>query len=330
MEKITIIGSGAMGTALAKVIYDSGFQNILIYGIDQKELSDLKEGKNTKYFPETTKLPEFNTTTSLKEALDGVSYIVFAIPSKFANVVFKDILANLNSKVSVINAAKGFYPGTNLSLQEGLKMEAKGNENIEAVVSLLGPSHAEEIVREQLTAVALVENDLSKASKVQKLFNNDYFRTYLQTDEIGSEVGGAYKNILAIASGMLHASGYGINTAAALLTRGLAEARRFNKELGGQDTTLMGLTGIGDLIVTALSPLSRNFSFGKQFIEQGKEALSTQTTVEGLTAINSVIEIAKRKNIDLPIVFALNEVLNFRMTFKEVTEKIWQRELKSE
>ncbi|WGI36891.1 NAD(P)H-dependent glycerol-3-phosphate dehydrogenase [Mesomycoplasma lagogenitalium] len=330
MNKITIIGSGAMGSAVAKVIYDSGYKNIVIYGIDKTELSQLKEGKNLKYFPQDTKLPHFQTTDNLKYALNNASYIVIAVPSKFVDSVCKDILKNLNSQVIIINVSKGFYPNSNLSLQEGLKQASKDNEKVMGVVSLLGPSHAEEIVKEQLTVVSLVENGMENAKKVQKLFSNDYFRNYLQEDEIGSEVGGAYKNILAIASGMLFGSGYGINTVAALLTRGLAEARRFNKQMGGKEITLMGLTGIGDLIVTALSPLSRNYSFGQEFAKKGKEALNTLLTVEGLTAIKSVLEIAQRKKIDLPIVFALNEILLGNITLKQAISEIWKRGLKAE
>lgn len=321
-NKITIIGSGAMGTALAKVIYDSGYKNIVIYGIDEQELNDLKQGKNLKYFPENTNLPQFITTNNLKEALKNTNYILIAVPSKIVDKVIDNILINLETQATIINASKGFYPNTFYSLQEGIKKITKNDHRILGVVSLLGPSHAEEIVKEMLTIVSIVDNDLVKTKNVQKFFNNKYFRTYQQVDEIGSEVGGAYKNILAIASGMMFASGYGINTVAALLTRGLAEAQRLNKILGGKEVTLMGLTGIGDLIVTALSPLSRNYTFGQSFIAKGKEAFETKNTVEGLTAIDAIYQIAETKKIDLPIVFALYDILYKEKTLKEVIEEI--------
>ncbi|WP_033160939.1 NAD(P)H-dependent glycerol-3-phosphate dehydrogenase [[Mycoplasma] collis] len=329
-NKFTIIGSGAMASAMAKVIYDSGFENIIIYGIDQNELSDLSQGKNLKYFPENIKFPNFKTTTDLELALDQSDYIVIALPSKIVDKVHKTILDKLNSKVIIINCSKGFYPNSHYSLQKGLKLAAKNNDNIISVVSLLGPSHAEEIVNEQLTVVALVSDDLEQSKKIQPFFNNKYFKTYLQKDEIGAEIGSVYKNILAIASGMMNALGYGINTIAALLTRGFSEAKIVNTFLGGDNQTLLGLTGMGDLIVTALSDLSRNYTFGYKFVSENLQLKDNKMTVEGLEGILAIKSLAEKHNLSLPIVFGLYEIIYNNHPISKMIEKIWNRFLKEE
>ncbi|VEU59151.1 NAD(P)H-dependent glycerol-3-phosphate dehydrogenase [Mesomycoplasma neurolyticum] len=329
-NKFAIIGSGAMATAMAKVIYDSGYKNIIVYGINEKELADLNKGQNLKYFPKERNIPHLNTTLDLNKAITYANYIVLALPSKIIDVVFEKILTEITKPTVIINCSKGFYPNKNISLQQGLKEKSKENKNIISVVSLLGPSHAEEIVREQFTIVTLVSDNLEESKKLQPFFNNKYFKTYLQSDEIGAEVGSVYKNILAIASGMMFAAGYGINTIAAFLTRGFAEAKKFNEFLGGKNKTLMGLTGMGDLIVTALSPLSRNYTFGYEFIKNQLTIEENKTTVEGLTGINVVKKIADHNNLSLPIVFALYEIIYLKTPISEIIEKIWNRPLKEE
>ncbi|WP_434326866.1 NAD(P)H-dependent glycerol-3-phosphate dehydrogenase [Mesomycoplasma hyorhinis] len=330
LQKISIIGSGAMATATAKVIYDSGFKNIWIYGIDNEELEQLSQGKNLKYFPSSTQIPHFNTSNNLEQILNNVTYIVIALPSKVVDVVFKQILQLTNNEVYIINASKGFYPNTFLSLQQGMRQEAKDNKYVKGIVSLLGPSHAEEIIKQTHTLVCLVNKDSNISKQVQPLFTNSYFRTYLVEDEIGAEIGSAYKNILAIGSGMLFSKGFGINTVAAYLARGLSEARKLNSFLGGQDTTLMGLTGLGDLIVTALSDLSRNYSFGYEFIQDKQKALQTSKTVEGLVALDNVIKIAKTNNLDLPIALSLYQIIYQDHNLDDIIKKLWNRNLKLE
>lgn len=329
-KKISIIGSGAMGTALAKVLVDTGAKNIVIYGINSQELDDLSQGKNLRYFSKEINLPKFQTTTNLSKALDKTSYIVLAVPSKIIDTVFEDIKSNLKHEALIINASKGFYPQTELSLQEGLKRASQNNNYIRGVVSLLGPSHAEEIVKNAYTSVAAIEKDALNTVEVQQLFSNRYFRVYRQNDEIGAEVGGAYKNILAIASGILNGKKMGINTIAALLTRGLNEAQKLALILGAKSDTLLGLTGVGDLIVTALSPLSRNYNFGYDFAINSHNALQTTNTVEGLTALEAVLRIAKNRQIELPIAELLYQVIYHNLDITQAIEIAWKRPLKEE
>ena len=330
-KKIAIIGSGALGTSLGRVLYNKGYKNIVIFGVDEEELKDLSQGKNTKYFPPTINIPNFKTTNILKEALTKAVYVILAVPSVVMDKVYLQVLESLDSEVLVINGSKGFYPKTQNSLQEGLTNASKGNKKVRGVVSLIGPSHAEEIVTDTPTAVAAVSNEKKLNEEVQKLFLSDNFKVYSQTDVRGAEVGAAYKNILAISSGIVTGLGYGINTVAALLTRGLSEMRQFNKAMKGKNETLMGLTGIGDMIVTCLSPLSRNWTFGKSIVDLGIEkALQTQKTVEGIAALKSVWEIAQEKKLNLPIIEFLYSIVFLKHDPKEFRGTLWSKTIKAE
>ncbi len=329
-NKITIIGSGAMATATSKILYDSGNKNIIIYGIDNNELKELNNGKNIKYFPLNSKIPNFKTTTNLKKALNNSSYVVLAIPSQFIDNVYQKILKLLNSNVVIISVVKGFYPNTNYSIHEGLKKKSINNNFVKGIISLIGPSHAEEIVKETPTIIAVVGENINLLKNIQKIFYCSYFKTYRQTDIKGAGIGAAYKNILAIASGISSGLGYGINTTAALLTRGIAEMIRFNDFIGGKKDTIIGLTGIGDLIVTAMSDLSRNFSFGKEFIKNKKNALNSKKTIEGLVALKHLYNFSKNQKIHLPIVKILYESIFKNKNPKDLLEKFWKTNFKKE
>lgn len=309
-DKIAIIGSGALGTSLAKVLVDSGNKNVVIYGVDEGELKDLSQGMNTKFFPKTVKLPNFNTTLDLEEVLKDAKYIVIAVPSFVMDKVFPSIVKGASAGSLVVCGSKGFFPGTKVSLHEKMSELSADSKNIRGVVSLIGPSHAEEIVLETPTIITAVDTNIKLCTEVQELFSNAYFRIYTQTDVKGAEVGAAYKNVLAIASGVVGGLGYGINSVAALLTRGMAEMARFNEAMGGKPETIMGLTGLGDLIVTATSDLSRNYTFGKNLAKLGKEkALDSKITVEGLSALKVIYEIGQDKKLRLPIVdFLFNTI----------------------
>ena len=329
-KKIVILGSGAMATAMANVLHDAGQKNILIYGIDKKELSDLSNGKNSKYFPSTVKLPKFKTTNDIDIALKDASYIIIAVPSIAMDIVAKQINAKVSKEAIIVNLSKGFYPNTFISVRKGVSQKLKGNKYIKDVISLIGPSHAEEIVLRTPTSISTVGKNKKNCKEIQQLFHTNYFRTYIQTDVKGAEIGSIYKNVLAIASGMASGLGYGINTTAALLTRGLSEMHRYNKALGGRSKTIFGLAGVGDLIVTATSDLSRNYSFGKQFAKEGQKALKTNSTVEGLVALDSIYKIAKKKKIELPIVNLLYSVIRENADLQNSINSLWERPLKIE
>ena len=317
-SKITVIGSGAMGTAISKVLYDSGNKNIVIYGINKDELNELKQGKNTKFFPADSKIPKFNVNEDLKDSLKDAKYIIMAIPSNVFDIVFQKVLFNISSDVIIINLSKGFYPNSNDSLYEGMSQISKGNDKIKGLVSLIGPSHAEEIIKEHPTVISLVGKNKKIMKEIQGFINNKYFKTDIETDVKGAQIGAAYKNVLAIASGMCSGIGYGINTISVLLTRGLDEMIRFNKVMHGKKKTIIGLTGLGDLIATATSDLSRNFSFGKEFALNEKKVIDSDNTTEGLVALNYIYKIGKDKQLNLPIVNLLYEIIYNNVEIKKI------------
>ncbi len=329
-KKIVIIGSGALGTAFSNVLLDSGNKNVVIYGIDEKELSELKQGKNTNYFEGDLFIHPVKTTNNIKEALDGASYVVLALPSTIIPNVIQQIQDNIDSEILIISGSKGFYHGTNDPLHKGMEQKTKNDPNIRGVVSILGPSYAEEIVAKGLTIVASVSDSINLCEEVQRLFSNNYFKVYTQTDVIGAEAGGIYKNILAIASGMLTEYGFKINTTAAFITRGVHELSIFNKYLGGKPETIMGLTGLGDLILTSMSDLSRNYTFGRNFVKDKEKALSSSITLEGINAIKIVEKIRVQEKLDLPIVECLFQIIYNNLDLNESIYTLWDRKSKSE
>lgn len=332
-KKIGILGTGAMATAIAKMLYDSGQTNIHMYGIDEKEISDLKNGMNTKYFQDT-KLPSFQTSNNLEEVISNAEYIVVAVPSQVISSLLekcKGYIKNNIAKTMIINVSKGFYPNSHISIHEGVEKLFKGIKTIKGVVSLIGPSFAREIVLEYPTTISAVTRKKAHAEEVAKLMSNDYIRIYIQTDVIGAEVGAAYKNILALASGICDGLGYEMNTRAAILTRGVAEMVKFNKYMGGKKETLYGLTGVGDLILTASSTQSRNYSFGKKFVVEGPEVVkANKITVEGLEALKVVYQIGKENKLDLPIAYALYDSIFIEKPIKNVIHNLWERDFKQE
>lgn len=320
MKNITIIGSGALGSAFANVLFDANPKNnILIYGIDEKELQDIEKGRNTKYFNDIV-FNKFKTSNDLNFALKAADYIVLALPSIAIDSVIKSIEKNIEKEVLIINGCKGFYPNTKLPLHEGILDKIKSNKKIRGLVSISGPSFAIEIIKKSLTSVAAIGYDKNQTIEVQKLFNNSYFKLYIQNDVIGSEVGGIYKNILAIGSGILNQLGYKINTLASYLTRGTKEMATFNKFMGGKEKTIYGLTGLGDLILTATDTNSRNFQFGMSFI---KKEINKNATVEGLTALKIVEKIRSENNLNLPICLALYNIIYNNSNVELEIQKLW-------
>ncbi|MGL5590850.1 MAG: NAD(P)H-dependent glycerol-3-phosphate dehydrogenase [Metamycoplasmataceae bacterium] len=329
-SKIAIIGSGALGTAFSNILQDSNFKNLIVYGIDEQELSELKMGKNTKYFKNNEVIYPVKTTNNLKDAIKDAKYIALALPSIVIPNILDQIKENINSEVLIISGSKGFYPGTDFGLHKGIDQKIKGISNIRGVVSILGPSYAEEMVKKGFTTVASVSDSLELCEEVQQMFSNSYFKIYTQTDVIGAEAGGIYKNILAIASGMLTEYGFKINTTAAFITRGVHELSIFNKYLGGKPETIMGLTGLGDLILTSMSDLSRNYTFGRLFVRDKEKALASSMTLEGLNAIKIVEKIRIREKLDLPIVKCLYQILYNDLDLSDSINNLWGRKFKSE
>ncbi len=329
--KTAVIGTGSWGTALAQVLADND-QDVILYGIEPDQIQDINENhQNSKFFPGVQLNPKLKATGDLNEAADA-DVVLLAVPSAAIAPVAKQTADVLNKKAIWINVAKGFNPGTNERLSEVLRRVIP-EEKISSVVSLIGPSHAEEVVERQLTSIDAVSLKEEDAEAVQKLFSNEYMRIYTGDDEIGSELGAAVKNVMAIASGMIAGLGYKDNTRAALITRGLQEMIRFGTHFGGNPRTFIGLTGVGDLIVTCSSWNSRNFQAGYQIGKENdvRHFLDTNTkTTEGVRTAKIVHDLAQQEGIDMPICEEVYQILYEGKEPSECASDLMLRDLKKE
>ncbi|MDR1782030.1 MAG: NAD(P)-dependent glycerol-3-phosphate dehydrogenase [Bacilli bacterium] len=302
--KIAVIGTGSWGTSLAQVLCDNNHE-VLMYGIEEKEIEEINtQHMNTKFFSGVRINEKIKASNNLAECLENAHAIVLVVPTKVTASVLEEIKPLLKNKVYFINASKGFDPKTNERMSETIRNIIPEAFRYE-VASIIGPSHAEEVILRMYTAICSVSLDDNVAKYVQELFANDYLRVYTLADEVGAEYGVAIKNVLALCSGIITGIGLGDNTRAALLTRGLHEMIRYGMFKGGQLDTYLGLTGIGDLIVTATSEHSRNFQAGRRIGEEksAKSVVSdTHTTIEGVRSCKVIYEDAIKNGIDLPII----------------------------
>lgn len=329
--KTVVIGSGSWGSGLAQVLADNHV-DVTIYGNCTEELQDIAENhRNEKFFPNVDLNPAIKVSTTIDVVKDA-DMIVLSVPTIAIESVCRDLLPYLDHKVIIVNTSKGFHPVTNERMSNVIRSVIP-EQYLSSVVSLIGPSHAEEVVIRMLTTICAVSQKEADAQKIQKLFSNDYLRIYTGTDEIGSEIGVAVKNAIALASGVLYGLGYGDNTRAALITRGLMEMTRYGVALGGKKETFMGLTGIGDLIVTCTSKHSRNFQAGYDIGKHNSAKYfwdNNTKTVEGVRTAKAVHENAKRLGIDMPIVNEIYQVLFEDKNPEDSARDLMLRDLKSE
>lgn len=327
---VTILGSGAWGSALANVLADNGHQ-VYLWSIDPQTVDEFNhDHTNRHYFDDIHFNASIMATLDLS-IINSSDVILFAVPASAIHSVACQVHDVLEHDVICVNVAKGFDPDTHQRLS--VVIEKTVGQHCHSVVALVGPSLAIEVAKRLLTSVAAVSDCMESAMVVQQLFSNDYFRVYTSRDIIGSEVGVAIKNILAIASGILTGLGQGDNARAALMTRGLAEMRRYGVAMGGEPETYFGLTGIGDLIVTCTSHSSRNFSAGYQIgqANSAKPFWDTNTkTVEGVKACKIVYEEACRRDITMPITSEVYKILYDGKKPSDAINDLMRRRLKSE
>lgn len=329
--KTVVIGSGSWGTALAQVLADNK-EEVIIYGIEKNEIDDINlNHENSKYFEGVELNPNLKATDDITVVKDA-DIVLLAVPTFAIEGICLQIDPYLKNNIIVVNVSKGFHPETSERMSEVIR-RCISKEHLSSVVSLIGPSHAEEVVIRLLTTIDAVSLKEEDAQVIQRTFSNNYLRIYTGDDEIGSELGVAIKNVMAIASGILSGLGYQDNTRAALITRGLQEMIRYGVFFGGKQQTFMGLTGIGDLIVTCTSIHSRNFEAGYQI---GKENDVTnflkynKKTVEGVRTAKIVHKVAKENNIDMPICEEVYQILFEGKEPKTCANDLMLRELKKE
>lgn len=331
--KITLIGSGSWSSALANVLSDNNHEAV-IYGIVKEEVEDIQlNHKNSKYFKDVELNKNIKATLDIKEALNNTDMVILALPSQFIKKSLKeDIAPNLNTKPIIINVAKGFDVETHDRLSNVIR-KSIDQDKIRGIVSLIGPSHAEEVVIKMFTAICAVSLDDTLAIEVQNTFSNNYFRVYRHNDEIGAEYAVATKNVIALASGIIAGLGLGDNTRAALMTRGLAEMVRFGKAVGANERTYLGLTGIGDLIVTCSSRHSRNFTAGYEIgkLNDAQDFLANnKRTVEGINSCKILHEESKKLGLEMPITSAVYSVIYEGRKPSDIVALMMERELKVE
>ena len=328
--KIAVIGSGSWGTALAQVLADNGHE-VVLKGRNPAEAADINlYHRNSKFFGNTEISHRLTASTSYDVVKDA-EVCVLSVPVAAISATAAEVAACLEKPAIIINVAKGFDPATKdrMSLTIRRQMGDKASE----VVSLIGPSHAEEVIIRLLTSVNAVCEDEEAARTVQELFANSYFRVYRNTDVLGAEIAAALKNIMAIASGILTGLNQGDNARAALMTRGLHEITRYGLHFGGKQETFLGLNGVGDLIVTCSSVHSRNYQAGLAIgkADDAGEFLKNNTkTTEGIATTKVVYEKAKEEGIDMPITEAVYQVLYELKKPSEVIGGLMSRSLKSE
>lgn len=329
--KVVVIGSGSWGTGLAQVLCDNHV-DVMIYGNCEEEIRDINENhQNGKYFKDVAINPKLRATSDI-QVVKGSDIILLSVPTIAIESVCKEIDAIIDRKTIIVNASKGFHPET-FERMSCVIRENISPEHLRSVVSLIGPSHAEEVVVRMLTTICAISLNEEDARTVQETFSNDYLRIYTGNDEIGSEVGVAVKNAIAVASGVLYGLGYGDNTRAALITRGLMEMTRFGIAMGGRQETFMGLTGIGDLIVTCTSHHSRNFQAGFEIGKANSAEVfwkNNTKTVEGVRTAKAVHETALKLGIDMPIVNEIYQVLFEAKSPQESARNLMLRDLKTE
>lgn len=310
-EKIAVIGAGSWGTALAMVLADNGHE-VRLWGHNSKQIEEINSfHTNKNYLPDIILPKTIVGYSSLKEALIEIETIILAVPTKAIREVLAKIFEIQQTPLTVVHVSKGIEPDTLLRISEMIE-ESVPQNLLKDLVVLSGPSHAEEVSRRHPTTVTVSSMNMKAAEKIQDLFINQHFRVYTNTDLIGVEIGGALKNIIALAAGISDGLGYGDNAKAALITRGLAEIARLGTKMGANPLTFSGLTGIGDLIVTCTSIHSRNWRAGN-LLAKGHTLddvlASMGMVVEGIRTTKAAYQLSKKYNVKMPITDALYNIL---------------------
>lgn len=328
MARVSILGGGSWGIALAVLLHKNGHK-ITVWSALETEIEMLKEKHEHKMLP-GVRLPEDTVfTTDDREAVEGQELLVMAVASSFTRRTAHRLSALVAPGQKILNVAKGIEEHTLMTLSEIIEQEIPQAD----VAVMSGPSHAEEVGRGIPTTIVVGAKSRETAEYIQNLFMNEVFRVYISPDILGMELGGALKNVVALAAGIADGLGYGDNTKAALITRGLAEIARLGMAMGGKFETFCGLTGIGDLIVTCASMHSRNRRAGI-LIGQGKtcdEAMSeVQMVVEGVYSARAAMELAEKYQVQLPIIGQVNEVLFENKSAAQAMKELMLRDKKLE
>ena len=328
MANVSIIGAGSWGTALAFLLHENGHQ-VTEWSAFEKEAESLRTEHRLKTLPDLVLPDDMEFTSDLERAMKEKDLLVVAVPSIYVRETARKMKPFLKEGQLVVNVAKGIEEATLMTLTDILEEELPGAD----VAVLSGPSHAEEVSRGLPTTCVAGARTRKTAEKIQNLFMSPVFRVYISPDILGIEIGGALKNVIALAAGTADGLGYGDNTKAALITRGIAEIARLGIKMGGKPETFYGLTGIGDLIVTCASVHSRNRKAG-YLMGQGytmEEAMKeVQMVVEGVYSAKAALELSRKYQVEMPIVEQVNKVLFEHKNAEVAVKELMLRDKKIE
>ena len=331
-ERIGVVGGGSWGTALANLLACKGY--VIDWWIFEPELCRhiQERHENNVYLPGVTLSENLRPTDDLKAAVEGKTLVLLVVPSHVMRVVSTRISANLASNTIVVSASKGIENETQLTMS-GVIRETLPQLPVSHFAVLSGPSFASEVARGVPTVVTVAAPELACAQMVQQVFATPSFRVYTNDDVIGVELGGAVKNVIAIAAGIADGLGLGLNTRAALITRGLTEIRRLGRAMGANPRTFTGSAGLGDLVLTCTGDLSRNHTVGKK-IGGGRrlaEAIGDMKMVaEGVKTARSLYNLSQRLQVEMPISHAVYHILYNDLSPKEALAALMTRDLKNE
>ena len=326
-KDVAVLGAGSWGTALAMVLADNGHHTRL-WGHNPVQIEEINRSQtNQKYLPNIFLPKLVKGYSDLTEAITEVETIILAVPTKAIRDVLKKIVQFRKEPLTIVHVSKGIEPDTLLRISEMIEEEMP-LRLLKDIVVLSGPSHAEEVSLRHPTTVTVSAKNMEAAEQIQDLFINQNFRVYTNPDLIGVEIGGALKNIIALAAGISDGLGYGDNAKAALITRGLAEIARLGAKMGARPLTFSGLTGIGDLIVTCTSVHSRNWRAGNMLgkghnLEEVLDKMGM--VVEGVRTTKAAYKLAEKYDVKMPITSALYGILFSGIEPKDAVDGLMKR-----
>lgn len=331
MTRVAIMGSGSWGTAFGMVLADAG-SDVVIWGRDPSVVDDISNHRRNEAYHPGVDLPErLTATTDPDEALTGASLVVLAVPAQ----VLRENLGSWSSRIDdsavLVSLMKGVEIGTTKRMSQVI-MEA-ADVPVQRVAVVSGPNLAREIVERQPAATTVACVDQDSARRLQDACTTDYFRPYWTTDVVGAEIGGSVKNVIAVANGMAAGMGLGENSQASLITRGLAEMARLGVALGADPLTFQGLAGVGDLVATCQSPLSRNRTFGYNLgrgLSVEETIAATHQTCEAYKSCQPILALAQEHGVEMPITEQVVGVLHFGNSPTSLAAAFMARDTKSE
>ena len=320
---VAVLGGGAWGTALAMQMVRAGHA-VRLWARDADAVAAIGEGANPRYLPGISVDRGIEATTDLATALDGADCVLAVTPAQVARMTLEAMAGKLAPGVPVVLCAKGIEHDSGLLLSEIAETLLPDNP----VAALSGPSFAADVAKGLPTAVVIAARDAALAAKLAQRFSTERFRCYSTGDLVGVEIGGALKNVFALAAGAVTGAGLGASAQAAMVTRGFVELRRMGQAFGAEPETLMGLSGLGDLLLTCSSAQSRNFAYG---LAVGRaENLAGLPLAEGVATAGIAARIARERGIDAPIISAVAAILAGKMTISDAVSALMSRPLKSE